>query len=461
MSGRSASLRANLTRRLALVLAAIGVIGAVAAYILASRYANLAYDRALSDDVATMASQVSMQQGRIHVTLPAAALKWLLADQGDQVLYRVTDLRSMTVVAANADLGGIPADFEVNGQSEYRDIENGGRRVRIAYMRHLVDPNDIPVLIEIGETTGKREQMTQGILATTILFMATMIAVAVGLARHGVSTALAPLKLIEAEATRRSGADLTPLNPLHAPEEVRGLIDAINRMMARVSLVMESQNHFISNAAHQLRTPLAGLNLQAQLARKAATPEALAAGLAAVEESAARATHLIEQMLVLAKAEAADASNDGRPVDLESVARQVIERYLPLADRRGMDLGYEGEGRDVQVLGNETLFAELLGNLVDNALRYGRDGGRVTVATRRVGAEVLLTVSDDGPGLADAERAQVFERFYRSDSSSHSGAGLGLAIVREIAERYQGRLDLHSLPGQGCRFELRFPLAPA
>lgn len=457
MPRHSTSLRSRLTRRLALVLAGIGVIGAFAAYWLASSYANLAYDRALSDDVVTLADQVSMEQGRIRVALPDAALKWLLADEGELVLFRVTDLSSMNVLAAKGDLGPIPTDFAAAGQAAYRDVEADGRRVRVSYMRHLVDPGDVPVLIEIGETTGKRDRMTRGILGATILFMATMIAVAVGLVRHGVRTALAPLNLLEAEVAQRSGTELTPLDPLHAPEEVRGLLEAINRLMARISSVVESQSHFIANAAHQLRTPLAGLNLQAQRARKAASPEALDACLADVEASAARASHLIEQMLVLAKAEAVDPLTDGQRVNLGAVARQVIERFLPLADQRRMDLGYDGSAEDLYVAGNDMLLAEMIGNLVDNALRYGHDGGRATIETRRDGNDALVSVIDDGPGFADADQEQVFTRFYRSDSSARGGAGLGLAIVREIAERYHGRMTLHSKPGRGCRFDLRFP----
>ncbi len=451
------SLRSRLTQRLALVLAGVGVIGTIAAYWLASSYANLAYDRALSDDVLTLAGQISMEQGRIQVALPDAALKWLLADEGELVLFRVTDLRSMTVLAAKGDLGPIPVNFAANGQAAYREIESGGRRVRVSYMRHLVDPNDVPVLIEIGETTRKRDKLTRSILGATVIFMAAMIAVAVGLVRHGVRTALAPLNLLEAEVAQRSGTELTPLDPLHAPEEVRGLIDAINRLMARVSSVVESQSHFIANAAHQLRTPLAGLNLQAQRAKKAGNAETVGACLADVEASAARASHLIEQMLVLAKAEAVDPTTDGQPVNLGAVARQVIERFLPLADQRRMDLGYDGNAEDLYVAGNEMLLAEMIGNLVDNALRYGRDGGRATIETRRDGNDALVSVTDNGPGFADADQEQVFTRFYRSDSSARGGAGLGLAIVREIAERYHGRMALYSKPGEGCRFDIRFP----
>jgi two-component system sensor histidine kinase TctE len=458
MSGHSKSLRAGLTTRLALALAVIGVFGTFIAYVMGSKYANLAYDQALFDDVTTLASQTSVdERGAIQVNLPAAALKWLLADEGELVLYRVTNLRTQMVVATNGDLGELPDDLGVSGQPAYREVNNGGRVLRVAFTRHVIDPSDVPVLVEIGETTGKRDRMTREIFAGTALFMATIVAVAVGLVWGGVARALAPLKLLEAEAAQRSGADLTPLDPLHAPEEVRGIIEAINRLMVRVSAVMESQSHFIANAAHQLRTPLAGLRLQAQLASKATRPEVMRASLAEVEASAARAAHLIDQILVLSRAEAADPLAEGQIVDLAIIARDVIERHLLLADQRGIDLGYDGDPVGVEVFGNDVLFAELLGNLVDNALRYGRDGGRVTVEIRKDGNDVLLAVSDDGEGFAQADRDQVFQRFFRADSSPQGGAGLGLAIVREIAERYRGRLSLDSSPGRGSRFELWFP----
>jgi two-component system sensor histidine kinase TctE len=451
------SLRVSLTRRLALALAVIGVFGTIVAYVLGAKYANLAYDQALLDDVATLASQVSVDDaGVIQVNLPTAALKWLLADEGEVVLYRVTDLRSGAIVVANGELGTIPADPDISGQSAYRDFTNGDRSLRVGYTRLVLDPGDVSALIEIGETTGKRDRMTRRILAGTALFMATVVAVAVTLVWRGVATALAPLKLIEAEASRRSGTELTPLDPLHGPEEVRGLIEAVNRLMARVSSVMESQSHFIANAAHQLRTPLAGLRLQAQLASKATRPEAMRASLAEVEASAARAAHLIDQILVLSRAEAAETAASDQTIDLAIIARQVIERNLALADRRNIDLGYEGGADNLEVLGNEVLFAELLGNLVDNALRYGREGGRVTVEAREVGDDVVLAVSDEGAGFDAVDLERVFTRFYRPDSSPTGGAGLGLAIVREIAERYQGRLTLESEPGKGSRFELRF-----
>ena len=457
MHDPSVSLRTSLTRRLALGLASLGIVGSMAAYILGAGYANLAYDRALADEVATLAGQISLDKDRIQVPLSPEALKWLLSDQGETVLYRVTDLRSMKVVASNGYLGGLPADSIVNGQFLYRDFDAKGRRVRVAYTRHLVDPTDVPVLVEIGETTGERSKMGRSIFFAAILFMAVLIAVAVGLVRNGINSVLSPLKLLEAEAAQRSSADLTPLNPMHAPQEVRGLIEAINRLMGRVSSVVESQSHFIANAAHQLRTPLAGLSLQAQFAKRASTPDAIKACLDDIEMSAAKAAHLVEQLLVLAKAEAADPSAGNALINLTDVAKAVIERYLPLADQRSIDLGYEGGGADLWVKGSETLFVEMLGNLVDNGLRYGRKGGRVTLATGRSGDKIRVSVSDNGLGFPEADRDKVFQRFYRSDSAPHGGAGLGLAIVREIAERYGGHLELGALAEEGTCFELYFP----
>jgi len=453
----STSLRVALTRRLAIVLAAIGVVGTVAAYALGSKYANLAYDRAQAEDVATLAEQVFIEAGEIQVNLPVAAQKWLLADEGDVVVYRVTDLRSGRVIIANGDLGPLPVVPEGANQPAFGEAKVSNRRLRVSYMRHLVDPNDVPVLVEVAETTGKRDRMTDSILAGTILFMSITIAVAVGLVWQGVAHALSPLASLEAEAARRSGTDMTPLDPLHAPTEVRGLIDAINRMMMRVSLVLESQGHFIANAAHQLRTPLAGLRLQAQLGLKADSVEQMRGSLAEVEASAVQAAHLVEQLLVLAKAETAGTAGENRAVDLDVLARESVERLLPLADQLQADLGYEGGQGSHWVAGNEVLFSELIRNLVDNALRHGRRGGRVTAALRNDGNQVVLAVSDDGPGFPPADIGLAFTRFYRPDSSSRGGAGLGLAIVHEIAERYRGKVVLFSSAAEGTRIEVRFP----
>lgn len=450
------SLRRALTRRLVLVLAVLGVLAASAASYLGSRYANLAYDRALFEDVATLSNQIEIRDGKLHVDLPQAARAWLVADQGEQVRYRIVDLVNRRIVDANGSLGAWDGETLVVGQPYFRDVSLDRVDFRVAYLRHVVDPSDWPVLVEVGESRGQRDVMTRQIVGATLLLIGTMIAVAVWLVRQGFNSVLAPLRKLEAEAALRSSSNLTPLDPMLAPEEVRGLIGSINQMMKRLRQSIESQNRFIANAAHQLRTPIAGLQLQAQIALKGSTDETMTASIRDIEDSAARAAHLIEQLLVLSKAETDGVAATSQRVDLVEVAHRVIERFLPLAIKNKIDLGYDSISEEIVVAGNEVLLTELLSNLVDNGIRYGRPGGSLTVAVGRNAAGAALCVADNGAGISDTERKRMFERFYRPDSSLHGGAGLGLAIVKEIADRHFAEIVVEGEKDHGTRICVQF-----
>ena len=298
------SLREGLTRRLLTALVAIGVIGVLAAYPLAGRYADLVYDRELFADVATLAQQVETDGGAaLHVNLPPAGQRWLLADHGRGVRFRVVDLRDGKVIAGNGWLGEWDGDVTGSGEPLFRDFTAGVVPYRVAYTRHVVDPDDIPVLVEVGETLGKRESIQRQIVGGMILLIGAMVAAAVALVWRGVSSELAPLRAVEAAAASRSGTNLDPLDPSHAPREVRGLIKAINRMMARLGKAIEAQRRFAANAAHQLRTPLAGVRLRAQMALRQPASEAIRASLLEIEASAMRAGHVLEQLLTLSQAE--------------------------------------------------------------------------------------------------------------------------------------------------------------
>jgi two-component system sensor histidine kinase TctE len=452
------SIRRGLISRLATALAAIGVIGAVAAYFLGSSYAGLVYDLALFDDVASLAGQITVSDEGFGVNLPLEARKWLLANESEAVIYRVTNLRNGEVISSSGDLGALPSEMAGPGEPQFRNAQVGNRKFRVAYTRHLVDPLDIPVLVEVGETLGKRTLMTRQILGGTLLLIGIMIAVAVGMIRRGVNRELAPLREIEEETARRAGMNLTPLDTHHAPREVRGLIDAINRMMARLSEATESQRRFTANAAHQLRTPVARVRLQAQIALRKSSLEAVRSELIEIERGTAHAARVIDQLLMLSKAESASERKwTSERVDLAEVAHHAIERYLQLAIEREIDLGYDGVTIGAHVAGTGLLLEELLGNLIDNSIRYGRPGGRVTVATALDAGTVVLSVEDDGPGFSEDEAKRVFQRFNQSDFSAGEGAGLGLAIVKEIADRFAARISLETTPGHGSRFILVFP----
>jgi two-component system, OmpR family, sensor histidine kinase TctE len=457
MRGSSASLRRGLITRVVAALAAIGVLGVIAAYPLGGNYAELVYDRELFDDVATLAEQVEARNGVLRLNLPPAGQKWLLADRGEDVRYRVIDLRDGAVVAGNGNLGSWPRAPIGAGEPYYRDVVVGNSRYRVAYTHHLVDPDDIPVLVEVGETLRKRELMRRQIVGGMVLLICTMVMAAVALVWKGVASELAPLRAIEEAAASRSSTNLTPLDAGRAPREVRGLLEAINRMMDRLGEAIESQRSFTANAAHQLRTPLAGARLQAQMALKQTTSGTVRASLQEIEASATRAARVLEQLLTLSRAETRALLKDAERVDLADVARRVIERHLPAAIGKDIDLGYEGLQSGADVHGSEVLLSELLGNLIDNSVRYGRPGGRVTVSTTRAPDSIVLTVADDGPGFPAEERTRVFERFFRTDSSAGGGAGLGLAIVKEIAGRYAAKLSLETIEGEGSRFIVAFP----
>jgi len=457
------SLRGALTVRLVAAFALIGVIAGGIAYQLGARYANLAYDRVLSDDVLTLASQLELRDGKVHLDLPPAARAWLLAAEGERVLYRVVELRGGTLIDGNADLG--PAGEPRAGATQFRDAVIDGTPFRIGATVRVLGPEAVGVLIEVGESLGRRQRVARQTLAGSLLLFGLMIAVAVVLVRTSIARTLEPLRQLEAEAATRSGSNLAALEPAMAPREVRGLILAINRMMQRVAESIESQRRFVSNAAHQLRTPIAGLRLQAQLAHDEVGAAATRRRLDEIDRSAARAAHVIEQLLTLSRSEAGSVPSNFAAVDLTAVAAQAIQRYLPAAEAREVDLGYAGPSEPVWVFGNETLLSELIGNLVDNALRYGRRGGVVTVRVAQQGAEtVALDVIDDGPGLGALAPAAMFERFQRGDASSDSGVGLGLAIVKEIAERHGAQVSCESPPSGGVRvgvvFAQRAPPAP-
>jgi len=226
--------------------------------------------------------------------------------------------------------------------------------------------------------------------------------------------------------------------------------------MARVSDSIDAQRQLIANAAHQLRTPISGLRLQAQLALKKEPPSAVRTHVREIDESAARAGHLIEQMLTLSRAEARELVETDERIDLTEIAHSVIGRYLTRALESNIDLGYEGAAGSMCITGNAVLLSELLANLVDNAIRYGRPGGRVTVSVRDESDAVVLGVADDGPGIAADDHEKIFQRFYRADSSASQGAGLGLAIVKEIADRHEATVSLETTRESGCRFSVHF-----
>jgi two-component system sensor histidine kinase TctE len=449
------SLRGALTRRLLIALMLLGGSGATATYLLTNSYAGVAYDRALFDSAIALAKQLIVVDGRARLDLPPQAKSVLLADQSDKVVFRAVDLGHARVLDENIDLGAWPANLEPGAAPDYRDVASPWGMLRVVAIEQQL-ANGERVLVEVGETRNKRDALTRNIVLGLALLVIAMVAMTIVVVRRGTATALAPLARLEIEAASRSVDNLAPLSLQGAPREVLGLIKAINHLMARLEDAIGLQLRFTANVAHQLRTPLAGVRLQAQLGVKSGEVEVQRDALLQIERDAVRTSHMVDQLLSLAKAET-EAQATAVRVDLAELGMTVVGRYVRMALEKGIDLGFDGDRHGAFVLGYPALLEEMAGNLVDNAIRYTQAGGRVTVAVHAKGETCELAVSDDGPGIAPEARAQVFERFYRSDTSHGEGAGLGLAIVHEIAERHRATVRIEDGEGgRGSCFRLCF-----
>ncbi|MET0518200.1 MAG: HAMP domain-containing sensor histidine kinase, partial [Burkholderiaceae bacterium] len=330
------------------------------------------------------------------------------------------------------------------------------------------------MLVQVARSSANREELTRRLLLDTVLPLSALIVMMSMIVWAGVSAGLAPLMRLRNLVEGRAPNDLRPIELDAAPQELRSLAQAINELLEAVQNTVQSQRRFISDAAHQLRTPLAGLKSQTELAlSEAADPQRqrgvpLLTRLQRVQESATRSAHLVNQLLALARTEPESVTSQPlRRLDLARLAREATAELVPRALQRGVDLGYEplddqsiDGARPVWVSGIALLLSEAIVNLVDNALRYAGPQAAVTVQVGQRDGRAELWVSDNGPGIAEDLRAKVFERFFRATHEGN-GCGLGLAIVKEIVERHGGQVSLGPLQPQGLRVRVSLPLAPA
>ena len=270
------------------------------------------------------------------------------------------------------------------------------------------------------------------------------------------------VRFLEATAkdvARRSPQSLEPIEGEAVPEEIRPLVDALNGLLGRLGAALSQQRQFIADAAHELRTPLTALRLQLQLAQRAADPRERDKALATLGEGIARATHVVEQLLAMAREDPSAQVLVKKPVDLDELAREVLEAETPLAEEKGIELSLDSSLRGPDLVGDRVALRAMMENLIDNAMRYGF---RVAVRAYKDNNEAFFEVEDNGPGIPAEERERVFDRFYRGESAAEGGSGLGLAIVRRIAERHGGRVELLEGPnGRGLLARVRLPLSPA
>jgi two-component system sensor histidine kinase TctE len=449
---RPPALRRSLLMYLLIPLMALWMFSGVVAYRIARNYANIAYDRSLFDSVETIEEQIKIRKGKATLELPDSAWKILGFDQQDEVYF---DVRRGDggILAGEYDIPDPPPRMYVLGKAIFHDGMLRGKPIRIASL--YVSPGGQgagkvgQVLVQVAETLNKRETMADEMLWAVVVPELILVLLAGASVWIGVSRSLRPLEQLRDAVRDRSHRDLSPIQEDRSPREVQPLLSAINDLMQRLNLVLNVQRHFIADAAHQLRTPLAGLTTQTELALRQTDPMALKHVLGQIHAGVKRTNHLVHQLLSLARAETGpDLMMDFESLDLNELARLQTADWVPQAVEKGVDLGYDGPEQPVRVVGQALLLREMLANLLDNALRYTPQGGKITVHLAD-GEHPRLRVEDNGPGIPPEERERVFERFHRLTANGGSGSGLGLSIVREIARAHGARVWLEDADARG------------
>ena len=460
------SLQRHLLMWLLLPQLVLWLAAAFVTYNVAERYANKAIDASLTTATRALARQVKPIGNGLFIDFPRAAQDIIEADPDDRVYYMVSTPPGQFILGNNQLPPPPPIPDPKLGEPYFYDGVMRDRvrplsvRVAALYLSYGEEGKPQQMLVQIARSRASREQLAGQILIDTALPLSALTLLMSMIVWAGIRAGLAPLARMRALVEDRAPNDLAPIRLDAAPQEVHALAKAINSLLAEVQESVVAQKRFISDAAHQLRTPLAGLKSQTELAMNETTDASLKTRLQRVNESATRSAHLVNQLLTLARAEPESAAAHGRSrVDLRKLAAELSAELVPRAIAAGVDLGFDADDTaPAPVLGHALLLREALTNLIDNAIRYAGAGHAVTVRVRPDGAKVSVEVEDNGPGIAEVDRERVFERFVRATHDGN-GCGLGLAIVKEIVGRHGGTITLRGVSPSGLRAVMRLPKA--
>lgn len=446
-------------------------VSLVLTWLVAQNIAGKPFDRALEYNVRELAQLVTVGSARAQFNLPMPARELLRANDSDTVYYQVLGTQ-------REFLGGerelpLPPQDEVMapGEVRVRDAVVRGDEVKVAYTWvKLPLPGAEPALVQVAETLEKRSLLATEIVKGVMLPQFAILPLSVLLVWVALVQAIKPLHQLEERIRARQPDDLSPIEAQAVPLEVAPLVHSVNDLLLRLKDSIATQKRFLADAAHQLKTPLAGLRMQAELAqREDASAAELKQSLRQIGRASIRATHSVNQLLALARAESSGQAMPRQVCDLAELTMAVVRDCVPRAIEKQIDLGYEGAQPGAsagQLAANPTLIKELIRNLVDNAINYTPSSpshpGVITarVLTDPSGKTLTLQVEDSGPGVPQAERELVFQPFYRALGTEADGTGLGLPIVMEIAHQHNATVSLEDTqPGRlppGARFSVRF-----
>ncbi len=459
MQNKKYSLRRRLLARVAVPLFFLLAIGGIGTFMLARHMGSIVYDHWLFDSAMTMAAQLKTHGAEVVLDLPKTAIEMFEWDSTDRIYEEVRSQKKGTIFL-NATFPAPPATEHFDEPVYYDAIINQ-LPVRVVAV-NVVNPADSMdvIHIQVAETRNKRGTLVKETLLLSMPFLLGLLLAAGIFIWFAITSSLNTLDKIAIRLADYEPENLMPVEDTNIPSEVSPLVSALNKLIGKLSLAQNAQRRFVSNAAHQLRTPLATLQVQTERALREFDPLKHSEALSHVLNAVTRLRHVVRQILTLARSEHKDESGTGTAapvqVDLTVLAREELERWADVAISRNIDLGYEGPETGIEVAGDPHLLRELIGNLVDNAIRYGRQDGIVTLGL--TDSPVTLYVDDDGAGIPLEERSLVMDRFYRRSESHGEGCGLGLAIAQEIAARHGAQLNITDSPlNSGSRFFVVFP----
>ena len=453
-------------------------------WLVAQNIAGKPFDRALEYNVQALAKLLVVKNNQVQFNLTGPARDILRADDTDLIYYQVMGTHG-EYLSGEHDMPAPPDEEKpADGEVRLREDVILGEDVRVAYTWINVEVKGIapafapasalsngpaagPVLVQVAETLEKRKTLATEIVKGTMVPQFVTLPLAVLLVWLALVRGIKPLAQLEKRIRARKPDDMSPLDETGVPEEVVPLVDSVNDLLSRLKISLSTQRRFLADAAHQLKTPLAGLRMQADLAQRETDAEQLKNSLRHIGQASIRATHTVNQLLALARAETTGRALAKQRVDLVTIVSESMADSVPRALDKKIDLGYDGPqaGEAATFLhGNPTLLGELVRNLLDNAINYTPERGHVTLKLMvdKFSGVLVLIVEDSGPGIPESERELVFQPFYRALGTNVDGSGLGLAIVQEIAQQHGATITLEDadLPGHpqspGTRVTVRF-----
>lgn len=449
------SLKRQLLVWLLLPQLVLWLMGGVLAFRVALSYAEKTIDQSLTQSVRSLARQVKPLGSGLLIDFPRAAQDIMEQDPSDRVAYMVSSPPG-SFLLGNTKIPAMQPDLYMpDNEPRLYEVVLDGKPMRVASMDLSFGDGftDQRMRVQVAKSLVVQQRIARELVRDVLFPLLLLGAVLSVLVYEGIRRGLAPLERLEAQLAHRTTASLSPIEMTQAPEEVHSLANALNQLLTTLRRSLSQEKRFLNDAAHQLRTPLAGLISQTELAMQEKDPEALQQRLAKVHTGAQRSAHLVHQLLSLARTEAEVTLH---PVDAAALAREVAREWTPRAMAAGVDLGYEGEDA-VMVPADKLLLREVLSNLIDNALRYAGKGSNVTLRTEVRDGLCFLEVEDNGPGLSAEHLERVFERFWRA-SELPGGCGLGLSIVAEIAKRHRGTATARTTLPHGLTISLQLPL---